>query len=176
MIYLTARDEQLGLEALQRLSNRDNVKFHQLDLRSVESIRRLAEHIRKEHDGLDILINNAAMAFKVRRNSASSFDFSSSSGERRDAVRRSGGNHSRDEFLRHDERLQRTLSAASRSRTVGSVEENEAIRSSFSLSVVNVSSRAGMLESVKNARIRHKLIDADATIETISDVLSDFIE
>lgn len=41
---------------------------------------------------------------------------------------------------------------------------------------MNVSSRAGMLEAVKNARIRQKLIDPNATIETISDVLSDFIE
>jgi NAD(P)-dependent dehydrogenase (short-subunit alcohol dehydrogenase family) len=31
----------------------------------VESIRRFADHIRKKHGGLDILINNAAIAFKV---------------------------------------------------------------------------------------------------------------
>lgn len=64
---ISARDEQLGLQAVQRLPNNGKVKFHQLDLRSVESIRRLAEHIRREHGGLDILINNAAIAFKVDR-------------------------------------------------------------------------------------------------------------
>jgi hypothetical protein len=42
--------------------------------------------------------------------------------------------------------------------------------------VVNVSSRAGMLESVKSPDIRRKLTASDATIETVSDVLSDFIE
>lgn len=44
---------------------RNKVKFHLLDLTNVESIRRLADHIKKTHGGLDILINNAAIAFKV---------------------------------------------------------------------------------------------------------------
>ena len=42
--------------------------------------------------------------------------------------------------------------------------------------VVNISSRAGMLESIKSPEIRQKLIASNATIESISDVLSDFIE
>ncbi len=43
----------------------NKVKFHQLDITNVESIRRLANHIKKKHGGLDILINNAGIAFKV---------------------------------------------------------------------------------------------------------------
>jgi hypothetical protein len=39
-----------------------------------------------------------------------------------------------------------------------------------------MASRAGMLESVRNSTIRHKLISPNATIETVSDVLSDFIK
>lgn len=42
--------------------------------------------------------------------------------------------------------------------------------------VVNVSSRAGMLESVSNNERRRQLIAPDATIETVSDILSDFIK
>lgn len=45
---------------------RGRVKFHQLDITNVESIRRLADFFKKTHDGLDILINNAAIAFKVK--------------------------------------------------------------------------------------------------------------
>ncbi|CAF4445219.1 unnamed protein product, partial [Adineta steineri] len=64
------RSEELGLQAVQQLQEtnkdaRDKVHFHQLDITSVESIRRLADHIKKNHGGLDILINNAGMAFKV---------------------------------------------------------------------------------------------------------------
>ncbi len=44
---------------------REKVRFHQLDITNVESIRRLAGYIKKTHGGLDILINNAAIAFKV---------------------------------------------------------------------------------------------------------------
>ena len=43
------------------------VTFHQLDLTSVESIRRFADHLRTKHGGLDVLINNAAIVFKVRQ-------------------------------------------------------------------------------------------------------------
>jgi hypothetical protein len=44
-----------------------------------------------------------------------------------------------------------------------------------SFSVVNVASRAGMLESIKNNDIRQHLIGPTATIESVSDILSDFI-
>jgi hypothetical protein len=40
---------------------------------------------------------------------------------------------------------------------------------------VNVSSRAGMLESIRSAAKRQSLIGPGATIETVSDILNDFI-
>jgi hypothetical protein len=40
---------------------------------------------------------------------------------------------------------------------------------------VNVSSRVGMLNNIKNPETRQHLIAPDATIETVSDILSDFI-
>jgi NAD(P)-dependent dehydrogenase (short-subunit alcohol dehydrogenase family) len=69
-LIIPARDEELGLKAIKQLhqSNpdaRNKVKFHQLDITNVESIRRLADYIRHTHGGLDILINNAGIAFKV---------------------------------------------------------------------------------------------------------------
>lgn len=42
--------------------------------------------------------------------------------------------------------------------------------------IVNVSSRAGMLDSIKNPEIRQNLIAPTATIETVSDILNDFIK
>lgn len=65
-----ARNEELGAKAVRQLqeANPDaqtQIKFHQLDITNVESIRRLADYIRRTHGGLDILINNAAIAFKV---------------------------------------------------------------------------------------------------------------
>ena len=42
--------------------------------------------------------------------------------------------------------------------------------------VVNVASRVAMLESIRNNEIRQHLISSKATIETISDILSDFIK
>lgn len=42
--------------------------------------------------------------------------------------------------------------------------------------VVNIASRLGMLENIKNNQIRQNLISSTATIETVSDILSDFIK
>ncbi len=69
-MIIPARNEELGLKAIKQLhqSNpdaRNKVKFHQLDITNVESIRRLADYIKQTHGGLDILINNAGIAFKV---------------------------------------------------------------------------------------------------------------
>jgi NAD(P)-dependent dehydrogenase (short-subunit alcohol dehydrogenase family) len=71
--YLLARNEELGLKAVKQLQESNSnavktVKFHQLDITNVESIRRLADYIKKTHGGLNILINNAAIAFKVIQN------------------------------------------------------------------------------------------------------------
>jgi carbonyl reductase 1 len=60
----------LGIKAIQQIHElnpqiREKLYFYQLDITSVESIRRFADYIKKKHDGLDILINNAAIAFPV---------------------------------------------------------------------------------------------------------------
>ena len=45
---------QEGLEA----------KFHQLDINSRESIEKLRDFLKEEYGGLDVLVNNAGIAFK----------------------------------------------------------------------------------------------------------------
>lgn len=71
IIYLTARDETRGMEALRSLQKMEEckqperLKFHQLDILDESSIKALHDHLKSEYGGLDILINNAAIAFKV---------------------------------------------------------------------------------------------------------------
>lgn len=40
-------------------------KFHQLDINNQNSIDTFRDYLKKTHGGLDILVNNAAIAFKV---------------------------------------------------------------------------------------------------------------
>jgi len=64
-VYLTARDESRGQEAVQLLKKEGlNPKFHTLDIESLESIKKFRDFLKKEHDGLDVLVNNAGMAYK----------------------------------------------------------------------------------------------------------------
>ena len=68
IVYLTARDEGRGKTAVEELKKENlNPRFHQLDINDQGSITRLRDHLVKEHGGLDILVNNAAIAFKVRK-------------------------------------------------------------------------------------------------------------
>ncbi|XP_049858337.1 carbonyl reductase [NADPH] 3-like [Schistocerca gregaria] len=67
-VYLTARDETRGLKAIEELKkNGLNPKFHQLDIDNLESIKRFQDYIKEKYGGLDVLVNNAAIAYKVNR-------------------------------------------------------------------------------------------------------------
>ncbi|CAG8432928.1 6074_t:CDS:2 [Diversispora eburnea] len=76
-IILTARDQNRGQTSLNELENElkpkkilkhdggiIDLKFIQLDLLDENSIKKTEETISKDCNGLDILINNAGMAFK----------------------------------------------------------------------------------------------------------------
>ena len=65
-VILTARNEQYGREAVKRLEGEKcNPKFHQLDITSDESVERLKVFLEKNYGGLDVLVNNAAIAYKA---------------------------------------------------------------------------------------------------------------
>jgi carbonyl reductase 1 len=70
VVYLTARNEDLGKKAVSDLKSElpmmtcKDLRFYQLDISSVDTINRLKDYILKEHGGLDILVNNAAIAYK----------------------------------------------------------------------------------------------------------------
>ena len=62
MIVFVARDEGRGLAAVKELEGEGlSTKFHQLDILSGESIKKLADFLVETYGGLDILVNNAAI-------------------------------------------------------------------------------------------------------------------
>ncbi|VVC89194.1 carbonyl reductase [NADPH] 3-like [Leptidea sinapis] len=63
VVYLTSRDETRGRTAVEELNKLDlQPRYHQLDITDVQSVSRFRDHIKRSHGGLDILINNAAVA------------------------------------------------------------------------------------------------------------------
>ena len=65
IVYLTARNEELGQKAVKEFEqNGLKPRFHQLDIIDQNSIDKLRDYLQKEHGGLDVLVNNAGMAYK----------------------------------------------------------------------------------------------------------------
>ncbi|XP_012254714.1 carbonyl reductase [NADPH] 1-like [Athalia rosae] len=66
IVYLTARNTELGNAAVEELKNTGHhVKFHQLDVTDDTSVEIFKKYIIDTHGGIDILVNNAAIAFKT---------------------------------------------------------------------------------------------------------------
>ena len=65
-VYLTSRNEERGHEAVKQLESEGlKLKYHQLDIDDMESITRLKNDIVSVYGGIDVLINNAGIAFKT---------------------------------------------------------------------------------------------------------------
>ncbi|KAL6068499.1 NADH-cytochrome b5 reductase [Balamuthia mandrillaris] len=67
LVLLGSRDLERGQEAvrgLQEKENLQNVQLLRIDLDDEAVIKEAAESVRKEFGGLDVLINNAGMAYK----------------------------------------------------------------------------------------------------------------
>lgn len=66
-VVLTARDEARGRAAVQQLQAEGlSPRFHLLDIDDLQSIRALRDFLRKEYGGLNVLVNNAGIAFKSK--------------------------------------------------------------------------------------------------------------
>lgn len=66
LVYLTSRNKELGEHAVGDLKKQGlNPIFHQLDITDSESIVKLQENLLERHGGLDVLVNNAGIAYKV---------------------------------------------------------------------------------------------------------------
>ena len=65
-VTFLARDEQRGQEAVKQLSSEGLTStFHPLDIVSEESIDKIKKFLIDEYGGLDLLVNNAGIAYKV---------------------------------------------------------------------------------------------------------------
>ena len=65
-VILTARNEERGLEAVKKLKDEGlTATFEQLDITDVESVDRFVEIIKTKYGGIDILCNNAGIAYKT---------------------------------------------------------------------------------------------------------------
>ncbi|XP_065208814.1 carbonyl reductase [NADPH] 3-like isoform X2 [Planococcus citri] len=75
-VFLTARDEGRGLAAITSLNEMGyHPKFHQLDITDEQSIIKFNNYIFHEYGGLDILINNAGIAFCYNAKVAATYPF-----------------------------------------------------------------------------------------------------
>ncbi|KAM5280897.1 carbonyl reductase [NADPH] 1 [Ctenodactylus gundi] len=65
-VVLAARDEARGRAAVRQLQAEGlSPRFHQLDIDDLRSIRAVRDFLRREYGGLDVLVNNAGIAFKM---------------------------------------------------------------------------------------------------------------
>jgi NAD(P)-dependent dehydrogenase (short-subunit alcohol dehydrogenase family) len=77
-IYIACRDIKRGENALKNIkeqSGSKNVKFLQLDLASLESIKEFVKNFKNLENRLDILINNAGMVSKTRSLTKDGFEW-----------------------------------------------------------------------------------------------------
>ena len=65
-VFLTSRNTDRGHAAVKLLEDEGlQVKYHQLDIEDKESIQQLHDFIMAQYGGIDVLVNNAGMAFKI---------------------------------------------------------------------------------------------------------------
>lgn len=59
------RDSLRKLDAELGKSMKAEVRIHQLDITNLFSINKFFEHLKAEHGGFDVLVNNAGIRFNV---------------------------------------------------------------------------------------------------------------
>ena len=65
-VYLTARNVERGNGALKELEKSGVVaSFHQLDIDDRSSVEKLRDYMKDKYGGIDVLVNNAGIAFKA---------------------------------------------------------------------------------------------------------------
>jgi len=64
-VYLTSRNEERGLSAVNELKKLGlHANYHTLDIDEEASVVRFRDYLKVKYGGLDVLVNNAAIAFK----------------------------------------------------------------------------------------------------------------
>ena len=66
VVYLTARNVERGTDAVKELAKCGvNASFHQLDIDDRSSAEKLRDYMKDKYGGIDVLVNNAGIAFKA---------------------------------------------------------------------------------------------------------------
>ncbi|NXA49083.1 CBR1 reductase, partial [Nothocercus julius] len=67
-VFLTARDPGKGQAAVAKLQEEGlHPFFHQLDIDDLQSIRALRDFLKEKYGGVNVLVNNAGIAFKGKK-------------------------------------------------------------------------------------------------------------
>jgi len=65
-VFLTSRNVDRGNTALKLLQNEGlSLKYHQLDIEDLDSIQKLHDFMLENYGGVDVLVNNAGVAFNM---------------------------------------------------------------------------------------------------------------
>jgi NAD(P)-dependent dehydrogenase (short-subunit alcohol dehydrogenase family) len=76
-VVMTARDRDKGtaaVEDVRRSTGSDAVELLELDLASLESVRRASDELSSRHDHIDVLVNNAGLVLGDRRTTEDGFE------------------------------------------------------------------------------------------------------
>ena len=146
----------------------NNVKFHQLDITDAESISRFAIYLKRKHNGLDVLINNAAILIKVRFKLFDMFQFTVLSLW----------------ILLHILKPSEPVKFDIRATEVIKVNFTSTLNLCNALypllrphaRVVNVASKAGLLRLVRDRAIKQRLLSDNLTIEELNRIMGDYVK
>ncbi|XP_048333843.1 (+)-neomenthol dehydrogenase-like [Ziziphus jujuba] len=173
-VVLTARDENKGLEAVEKLKEFElsgEVLFHRLDVADPASIASLADFIKTQFGKLDILVNNAGIAGLIVDSDA----FARAS---EDAGGFPMGRKYWDKIAVQTNELTKKCLEIN---YYGARRMIEALlpllQLSQSPSIVNVSSLLGSLENIPNEWAKDILNDVERlTEERVDEVLNEFVK
>ncbi|KAI5421654.1 (+)-neomenthol dehydrogenase [Lathyrus oleraceus] len=171
-LVLTARDQNRGLEAVEKLkqiSLPGLVVFHQLDVTDPASITSFADFVKNQFGKLDILVNNAGIP-GVHIDS-----------EALAAANIVEGNRGQIDWSKILTESYEQTEAGIKTNYYGAKELTEALipllQLSSSPTIVNVSSSMGRLENIPNGWPKEVLSDVEnLTEEKIDEVLNQFLK
>ncbi|KAI5421647.1 (+)-neomenthol dehydrogenase [Lathyrus oleraceus] len=172
-VVLTARDEQRGLQALEKLKASGlshSVVFHQLDVADAASVATLADFLKSQFGKLDILVNNAGVSGTVITDK----DLAS-------VLISNPGALSEDEKKKAVTQTYELAEECLKINFYGTKIATESLLPLLKLSdsprVLNVSSTLGKLERIQNEWTKKVFGDADnLTEEKVDEVLNKFLE
>ncbi|XP_057823927.2 (+)-neomenthol dehydrogenase-like isoform X3 [Cryptomeria japonica] len=174
-VILTARDEERGKAAIKRLNDEGfhNVVFHQLDVQDEKSIQALVNWVKEKYGKLDILVNNAAISGLeidydiLKANNANPTQFFTSLGNTMEGMSET--------YEMGKECID--INYYGTKRMVEAFLPLLKLASEGGGRIVNVSSRAGVLEYIPSQTLRQQLSNLnDLTEEKIDVFLHNFLK